>query len=73
MTPEDRQRAVLAWLLTQPEDSAHSALTIAWDVGFEAGDALDTLVATGHAYRYRENGAEVYCASMKALREARKT
>lgn len=76
MTPEDRQRAVLAWLLAQPEDSAHTLDSVAISlrmIGADVRDALDVLVLKGDAYRYTENGAEVYCVSAKALREARRT
>lgn len=76
MTPEDRQKAVLAWLLTQPDDSAHTLSSMSVSlrmIGADIRDALDVLVLKGDVYRYRENGADVYCASAKAIREARRT
>lgn len=76
MPPEDRQKAVLRWLLAQPEDSAHSLNSMSLSlrmIGADIRDALDILVIKGDAYRYTENGVEVYCVSAKAIREARKT
>lgn len=76
MTPEDRQKNVLRWLLAQPEDSAHSVTRMCLSlrmIGADIRDALDILVIRGDAYRYTENGAEVYCVSAKAIREARRT
>lgn len=76
MSAEDRQRAVLAWLVAQPEDSSHSVTRMCLKLrmsGADARAAMEALVAKGDAYRYRENGAEVFCASAKAIREARRT